>query len=83
MEYPPSEKEGGKVYLTKSIPIRNKPEPPRKKNMSENVELIELSKAITAAEKKGRGVQRQTLWIQCLRRPPVGRRLTREMARDA
>jgi hypothetical protein len=56
----PSEKKGGhpyenrgdKVYPTKSIPLRK--EPHRNKNMSNDVKLITLDKAIMAAEKEAK-----------------------------
>ena len=46
----PYEKQGDKVYPIKDIPLRK--EPPRNKNMSNDVKLITLDKAIMAAEKE-------------------------------
>ena len=48
----PSEKQGDKVYPIKDIPLRKKLQ--RNNGMSKNVELIELSKAITGREKEAK-----------------------------
>ena len=46
----PYEKQGDKVYPIKDIPLRK--EPHRNKNMSNDVKLITLDKAITATERE-------------------------------